>query len=172
MCVGSLIERKGIDLLLNALARVKCEYSLYLAGEGEEKEQLQKQAKDLQIFDKVHFLGQLNRAELLKHYANSDLFVLPTREDCFALVILEAMCAGLPIVCSKYADGAYDLIEEGKNGFIEDPYDADHFAECIEKILSNKELRERMQKQSAEIVEKFRFSNIAKGYMEAIEECI
>ena len=172
VCVGSLIERKGIDLLLNALARVKCEYSLYLAGEGEEKEQLQKQAKDLQIFDKVHFLGQLNREELLKHYANSDLFVLPTREDCFALVILEAMCAGLPIVCSKYADGAYDLIEEGKNGFIEDPYDADNFAECIERIITNKELREMMQKQSAEIVEKFRFANIAKGYMEAIEECI
>ena len=82
------------------------------------------------------------------------------------------MCAGLPIVCSKYADGAYDLIEEGKNGFIEDPYDADNFAECIERIITNKELREMMQKQSAEIVEKFRFANIAKGYMEAIEECI
>ena len=172
ICVGSLIERKGVDLLLNALVKVKCNYSLYLAGSGDEKEKLKKQAENLQIVDKVHFLGQLNREELLKHYADSDLFVLPTREDCFALVILEALCAGLPIVCSKYADGAYDLIEEGKNGFIEDPYDTDHFAECIEKILSNNELREQMRKQSTEIVDKFRFANIAKGYIDAIEECI
>ena len=172
VCVGSLIERKGVDLLLNALAKVKSEYSLYLAGEGEEKEQLQKHAENLQILDKVHFLGQLKREELLEHYADSDLFVLPTREDCFALVILEAICAGLPVVCSKCADGAYDLIEEGKSGFITDPYHAEEFAKCIEAILENKELRENMQKQSAQIIDKFRFSNVAKGYMDAIKECI
>ena len=172
LCVGSLIERKGIDLLLKALAKVKRDYSLYLAGDGAEKASLKELAEELKISDKVHFLGQLNRDELLKHYADSDLFILPTREDCFALVILEAMCSGLPIVCSKYADGAYDLIEEGKNGFIVDPYDETGFAESIEKVLGSKELRDDMKKNSNEILERFRFANIAKGYMEAIEECI
>lgn len=172
LCVGSLIERKGVDLLLKALAKVRCGYSLYLAGEGEEKDALTKLAEDLQMADNIHFLGQLDREDLLKHYADSDLFVLPTREDCFALVILEAICAGLPIVCSKYADGAYDLIEEGKNGFVVDPYDEAGFGKYIENVLSNEELRKNMQKQSAEIVEKFRFANIARGYMEAIEECV
>ena len=100
------------------------------------------------------------------------MFVLPTREDCFALVILEAMCAGVPIVCSQYADGVYDLIENEKNGFIVDPFDAPNFAAYIEKILSDRELCEMMQIQSADKVEQFRFENIAKGYMEAIEECI
>ena len=169
--VGSLIERKGVDLLFNAMAKVKSGYSLFLAGEGQEKENLQKLAEELQIQNQVHFLGQLGREELLKHYADSDLFVLPTREDCFALVILEAICAGLPVVCSKYADGAYDLIEQGVNGFVEDPYDAEKFAACIEQVLSDDELRENMKKQSAEIVDKFRFFNIAKGYMDAIREC-
>lgn len=172
LCVGSLIERKGVDLLLKALAKTNCEYSLYLAGAGPEKDNLRTQAEDLQISDKVHFLGQLNREELLKHYAESDLFVLPTREDCFALVILEAICAGLPIVCSRYADGAYDLIEEGKNGYIIDPYNEEKFAACIEKLLENSELTKEMQQHSDKIIEKFRFSNIAKGYMEAIEDCI
>lgn len=172
LCVGSLIERKGVGLLLKALAKTNCEYSLYLAGAGPEKDNLRTQAEDLQISDKVHFLGQLNREELLKHYAESDLFVLPTREDCFALVILEAICAGLPIVCSRYADGAYDLIEEGKNGYIIDPYNEEKFAACIEKLLENSELRKEMQQHSDKIIEKFRFSNIAKGYMEAIEDCI
>lgn len=172
LCVGSLIERKGVDLLFEALAKVNCNFSLYLAGDGIEKENLQKKAVNLQISDRIHFLGQLNREELLEHYADSDLFVFPTREDCFALVILEAICSRLPVICSKYADGAYDLIEEGTNGFIIDPYDADSFASCIENVLSNKELCKKIQEHSEQIIEKFRFANVAKGYIEAIEECL
>ena len=170
LCVGSLIERKGVDLLFNALIRVQSDFELYLAGGGDEKENLKKLAKELKIENQVHFLGQLSREELLKHYADSDLFVLPTREDCFALVILEAMCSELPIVCSKYADGAYDLIEEGKNGFVADPYDAKAFAEKIDLLLKDKVLREKMREQSKEVLDKFRFVNISKGYMAAIEE--
>lgn len=172
LCVGSLIERKGVDLLLHALTNVESNYELYLAGGGDEKENLAGLAMELKIENKVHFLGQLSREELLKQYADSDLFVLPTREDCFALVILEAMCSQLPIVCSKYADGAYDLIEEGGNGFIVDPYDEKAFAEKIERVLKDEGLRETMRSHSKEILEKFRFANISKGYMKAIEECI
>lgn len=170
LCVGSLIERKGVDLLFNALVNVESKFELYLAGGGDEKENLIRLAKELKIENQVHFLGQLSREELLKHYADSDLFVLPTREDCFALVILEAMCSKLPIVCSKYADGAYDLIEEGKNGFVADPYDAKLFAEKINLLLKDKVLRETMREQSEEVLDKFRFVNISKGYMAAIEE--
>ena len=172
LCVGSLIERKGVDLLLEALANVSCEYSLYLAGDGCEKENLQKKAADLKIADKVYFLGQLKTEELLKHYADSDLFVFPTREDCFALVILEAICSKLPIICSKYADGAYDLIEEGKNGYIIDPYNTQEFAKYIETVLADKALCEKMQEQSDKVIDKFRFANIAKGYVAAIEACL
>ena len=170
LCVGSLIERKGVDLLLRALSNVMIDYELYLAGSGKEKENLISLAEQLKIEQKIHFLGQLSREELLKHYADSDLFVLPTREDCFALVILEAMCSGLPIVCSKYADGAFDLIEEGKNGFIVDPYDEKAFAEKIEKVLKDEVLRETMRSRSKTALDKFRFSSISKGYMEAIKQ--
>lgn len=170
LCVGSLIERKGVDLLLNALAKVQAEFEVYFAGDGEEKEALKELAKKLEIDTKVHFLGQLNRDALLKHYADSDLFVLPTREDCFALVILEAMCSELPIVCSKYADGAYDLIRDGENGFIVDPYNIDEFANRIESVLSDKTLCNMMKNKSKEIVDTFRFENISKGYIAAIED--
>ena len=172
LCVGSLIERKGIDLLLKALSEVTGTYELFIAGNGEEKAALEKLAYELKIDDKIHFLGQLNRAELLKHYADSDLFILPTREDCFALVILEAMCSGLPIICSKYADGAYDLLENEKNGFVIDPYDTKNFGECIQRILKDKEIQKNMRKESEKIIDKFRFENVSKGYMEAIAECI
>lgn len=170
LCVGSLIQRKGIDLLLRALSKVESAFELYLAGSGEEREALEHLAKELKIAHQVHFLGQLSKEELLKHYGDSDLFVLPTREDCFALVLLEAICAQLPIVCSQYADGAYDLIEEGRNGLIIDPYDEGTFAQAMEKILRDKNLREEMRSHSQDVIDKFRFSNTAKGYLEAIEQ--
>lgn len=170
LCVGSLIRRKGVDLLLNALTYVDCPYELYLAGEGEEKEALIRQAEQLGIREKVCFLGQLSREELVKHYGSSDLFVLPTREDCFALVLLEAICAGLPIISSCYADGAYDLIEEEKNGFIEDPYDAEKFGKRIAQVLKDRKFSMELSAGSKDIVGKFRFESIAKGYMAAIKE--
>lgn len=169
-CVSSLIQRKGIDLLIETLAKLTVDFSLFIAGNGDEKENLIKLAKEANIQEKVTFLGQLNRDELLKHYADSELFVLPTREDCFALVILEAICSGLPIICSKYADGAYDLIEEGKNGFIVDPYNTTDFASCIEMVLTNKDLQEKMRAESNEIIEKFKFKSVAQGYMDAITQ--
>ena len=172
LCVGSLIERKGVDLLLNALSKTLNPFELYLAGGGEEMENLKKMAKELGISEYVHFLGQLSREELLVHYANSDLFVLPTREDCFALVILEAICSGLPIVCSKYADGAYDMIEHGKNGFIIDPYDTTDFVEKIDQLLRNQELAQKMRKESEKVIDKFRFASIAQGYLAAIENSL
>lgn len=172
LCVGSLIERKGIDLLLQALSKVTEPYELFIAGNGEEKDVLERLAHELKIEDKIHFLGQLNRAELLKHYADSDIFVLPTREDCFALVILEAMCSGLPIVCSKYADGAYDLLENENNGFIIDPYDTESFGACIQRLLKDKQIQKNMREESEKMIDKFRFKNVSRGYMEAIAECI
>lgn len=117
--VGSLIKRKGIDLLLETLSSVTDVYKLVIVGDGPEKELLKKQSERLAIKEKIYFTGYLDKIHLLEEYSKSSIFVLPTREDCYALVILEAMCSGLPIISSKYADGAYDLIEEGKNGYID-----------------------------------------------------
>ncbi len=167
LCVGSLIERKGIDLLLKALKEVNEDYILVLVGTGREEEKLKHLARELQIVDRVRFLGHLSQEKLKKEYERSSIFVLPTREDCFALVILEAMCAGLPIVGSKYAGGTYDLIEEGKNGYVVDPYDTKQLRECLLELLRNPKQAENMGKKSLENVQKFRFEQVSKGFWEA-----
>lgn len=169
--VGSLIERKGVDLLLKALSEVKEDFELYLVGDGDEKEHLIELMQGLKPNSRVHFLGHLDRERLLEYYAQCDLFVLPTREDCFALVILEAMCSKLPVICSKYADGAYNLIEDGKNGFVVDPYDQGEFAQKLDLLLKDAELRKELGSGSEEILETFKFENTAKGYLAAIEDC-
>ena len=116
----------------------------------------------------MEFLGYLQLDELRSQYAKSGIFVLPTREDCFALVILEAMCAGLPVICSKYADGSGDLVEDGVNGYIVDPYDTENFHGRLRELLQNPEKAAQMGQASLGMLEKFRFEQVSRGFMEAV----
>lgn len=167
LCVGSLIERKGIDLLLKVLCGIEDDYTLVLAGTGSEEEKLKKLAKELGMEERVNFAGYLSQKELKKEYAKSSIFVLPTREDCFALVILEAMCAGLPVIVSKYADGSWDLVKEGENGYIVDPYNIEQFQDCLQRLLQNPHEAEKMGESSLQYLERFRFENVSEGFREA-----
>ena len=167
--VGSLIERKGLDLLFKAIKNVKDDFTLNIVGSGEKIEELQELSKRLGINEKVNFLGFKQREELIELYKNSDIFVLPTREDCFGLVINEAMCAGLPIIASKYADGSYDLIEENKGGYIIDPYNVSEFLNKIEILLEDEKKREKMGKFNQEKIKEFSIEKVVIPYIEAID---
>lgn len=167
--VGSLIQRKGLDLLLPALAETSEDIRLVLVGEGQEKDALLQQAKELGIEERIEFRGYVEGEPLRELYNSSDIFVLPTREDCFGLVILEAMCASLPVISSKYADGAFDLIEEGKNGYIVDPENTKEFATAIEQAFADEEKLAQMGKHSYEKAHEFAFDKVAKGCIEALE---
>ena len=78
------------------------------------------------------------------------------------------MCAGLPVVCSQYADGGSDLIEEGVNGYITDPYDTVQFHNCLKELLENPDRSEKMGRASFQHLERFRFKEVSKGFMEAV----
>lgn len=166
--VGSLIQRKGLDLLLPALAQTSEDIRLVIVGEGQEKPLLEQQMKKLGLTERVEFKGYVEGEALRRLYMESDAFILPTREDCFGLVLLEAMCASLPVISSKYADGARDLIEEGTNGYIVDPEDTDAFAGTIERIFSEGRLAE-MGGCSYQKAQEFSFSNVAEGCIAAMK---
>lgn len=166
--VGSLIQRKGLDLLLPALADADEDIRLVIAGEGQERPLLEEQARKLGIADRLEFKGYVEGEALRELYAASDAFVLPTREDCFGLVILEAMCASLPVICSKYADGAGDLIVDGGNGYIVDPEDTEGFARAIRQAFSGGRLAE-MGKKSYERAQEFSFARVSEGCIAALK---
>lgn len=167
--VGSLIKRKGVDLLIDALSNVNENYKLTIVGDGPEKERLIKQATRLNIIDKIDFVGFKHEDDLKKYYIKSDIFILPTREDCFGLVTLEAICAEMPVIVSKYADGATDLVKDGESGIIIDPYNKDEVARAIERMITDSKLREKMQKKSKDIIEKFSFKSTSKEFINAID---
>ncbi len=163
--VGSLIERKGIDLLMRALIHVKADWNLHIAGNGPERESLQRTAEEYGIGDRITWCGFTEGDALLREYSEASLFVLPTREDCYGLVLLEARASGVPIVSSKYADGAYDIITDGYNGRIADPFNEEEFAQAIDECLNDTYRRNAAETDNTP----FLSENSAQGFADALE---
>jgi len=142
---GKLIHRKGLDLLLHAIAKIKdLDFKLHILGSGNQKDYLQKLTREYGLDDKVAFISQVAPAEVPSYYFSSDFFVLPTRYDIWGLVINEAMAASLPVISSKYAVAANELIRDHMNGFVIDPDDTNEFAEKMKLLIEDKDLRNKM----------------------------
>lgn len=114
--LGQLIERKGVDLLLRALAGLKeLDWALTLAGGGDQKEALAALTKELGLEDRVTFRSALANEAAMELMAASDLFVLPSRHDGWGVVVNEALLRGVPVVCSDRC-GASDLLQDAWRG--------------------------------------------------------
>ncbi|MBR4456796.1 MAG: glycosyltransferase family 4 protein [Solobacterium sp.] len=165
--VGSLAERKGVDLLIRAIAKLGMNVHLTVAGNGSEAEQraLEALAESLGVSGLVEFTGYLEGDALYRRYAEASIFVLPTREDCFGLVLLEAYAAGVPIVSSIYADGAYDIVQDGINGKLADPYSTSQFAGAIRSVMLEKRYEEAAAKNDCT---KFELRSVAAVYYDAL----
>ncbi len=167
--VGTNAKRKGLDLLISALSRVGEDYTLEIIGckslDGEAAEL----ASSTGVAERINFHGFISPDEIKEFYKRGGIFVLPTREDCFALVILEAMCASLPVLVSKYADGAYDLMRDGENGYLFDPYDADGTAEKINALLSDEKMRRKFGECSHELSKSFGLAPSANDFMRTVD---
>jgi glycosyltransferase involved in cell wall biosynthesis len=156
--VGQLIRRKGIHLLLRAcellVQRGLDSFSVAVVGEGEEGEELRKESARLGLEARVHWVGAINYRDLGVCYQDCDAFVLPTLEDTWALVVLEAMVAGKPVLCSKFA-GAKELVHHGVNGYLFDPGNPAELADCMEHLVREPRLLAQFGQRSKEIIAPF-----------------
>ena len=134
---GSLIRRKGYDLLLRALSmlrgRIDREVFLTIVGDGEEREELASLARSLGLSDSVTFTGQLDRAGMVAHYQSADAFVLASRRETFGVVYIEAMAMGLPVIATA-CGGPEDFIDD-TNGFLVPTEDADALTDAMERMV-------------------------------------
>ncbi len=114
--LGQLIERKGVDILLDALGSLQdLDWAVTLLGGGDQKEALAAQAKALGIDGRVTFQASMENTFAMQKMAQSDLFVLPSRHDGWGVVVNEALLRGVPVVCSDHC-GASDLVREQWRG--------------------------------------------------------
>ena len=149
---GQLIRGKGVDQLLRALPLLSRPYRLVIAGEGNQRPELEALAAELGVSDKVTFAGWVSEPEKL--YAGCDISVLPFFwQEPFGLVGPEAMTRGLPVAAFRVG-GVDEWLRDGENGIAVPPRDIAGFAAAVDRLLADRTLRERLGKQGQEFVRK------------------
>lgn len=152
--VGSLITRKGVDILLAAFAGL-VEHdptaTLIVVGEGPLRQELEAQTHDLGIEKVVHFVGPKSNEELPIWYSSADIFVLPSLREGVPLVLLEALSCGLPVIVSR-AGGMSELVVHGKNGLLVDIGDPTTLERHMRMLLREPHLRTQFRDAARDTV--------------------
>jgi glycosyltransferase involved in cell wall biosynthesis len=146
LAVGSLQERKGHAVLLDALARLQPEarlvpWRLVIAGTGPEMQRLQDRATALGVADRVVLAGY--RSDIPALQAAADIFVMPSLWEGLPLAILEAMFASNPVLATR-TSGIPEAIDHGKEGLLVPPGDVEAHAAALSRLLLERELRKRL----------------------------
>ena len=167
--VGQLIKRKGIYQLLTALSELHDpNVGLLIVGSGTQGRELKEFCKD-QNLENVYFEGFKQQEALLRYYALADVLILPSFKEVWGLVINEALASGIYVLCSKYAGASYDLIKEGWNGILFDPYSIEEFLILIRKAKEQiEDIRARRDAISEHACHEFSIERSAKAFSNAV----
>ena len=136
LTVAELIPRKNYETALKALARLNWKFTYLICGSGKCEHKLRIMAQKLGIQDNVRFLGF--RRDVNELYKAADLFLFPSYQEGLSIALIEAMAAGLPIICSSIR-GNTDLIKKGKGGLLYKPDDIQGFTDGINMISKNRD---------------------------------
>jgi glycosyltransferase involved in cell wall biosynthesis len=137
--VGQLHERKGLPELLDAMKKIHAEKPdvvLAIIGHGHLEKSLREHVRRENLGGVVHFLGARPHCAVMAFMRLADVFVLPSREEPFGIVLIEAMSQGLPIVATD-VQNIPCLVRQGVNGFLVDPRNPDQLAEKILRMIEN-----------------------------------
>ena len=144
LAVGNLYPVKGHDYLIDALARIAERHPaahMAIAGRGELEESLRTRARMLGVANRFHLLGL--RSDIPALLLAADVFALPSLSEGLPLALLEAMCAGRPIVASDVGDVRVAL-NDGEAGLLVEPGNAEQLARALDRLLSHPEEAKRL----------------------------
>jgi glycosyltransferase involved in cell wall biosynthesis len=135
--VGQLIPRKGLDLWIKSLVELKkvhSNFKLRIIGGGDDN-WVRGLITEAGLEAQIEWCGFLSGEALREAIRTADVFVLPSRQDTYAVVTHEAACLGLPLLVSKQAGSAEAVVREGENGFVIDPDATDEFTKKMALML-------------------------------------
>ncbi|MCB9802533.1 glycosyltransferase [Candidatus Nomurabacteria bacterium] len=153
--VGRLINQKGLDTLIKAFAKTKGA-NLYLLGQGQDRERLEKLAEEKGVRDRVFFWGV--RDNVSKVIAAADSFVYPSRHDGFSLVLLEALASKKPVIVSDFFSNL-EVVEDGKSGLVFPVDNIESLTEKMNLIMNNEKIRIDLSFFAGERVKDFSITN-------------
>jgi glycosyltransferase involved in cell wall biosynthesis len=153
---ATLIERKGCIYLLRAFARLLRKYAnlkLWIAGGGPLLEEMKKASHDLGVEASTYFWGTVSHEKMLALMSSCDIFVLPSWDEAFGVVYLEAMSFKKPIIGVE-GEGISDIVEDGNNGLLVKPRDVNSLVEKLTMLVENEELRREIGLRGYETTKK------------------
>jgi glycosyltransferase involved in cell wall biosynthesis len=175
LSVGRLVSWKGVDTALTALAQLRAyRWRFDIVGEGDSRPQLERQAQELGLTDRVHFHGFQD--DLARWYRNADLFLFPSRCESQGLVMLEAMSYGLPCLAIRPDEVRYlnvndETIDDGRTGLLAD--DETDFTRKLEKVLKEPaQLDSLGEAAREEIANRFSWEKHLVRYEQLFDELI
>ncbi len=168
LCDSQILPIKGIRFLIQAFKILSGRYEkiqLLILGDGNERKSLYDLARSLGVIEKITFLGDVSRENSLGYYQKAHVFASASQDNQVdnGVSIRFALASGLPIVTSQ-VDGVEDLVVEGWNGYFVGRSVADDFAEKIEILILDKNLRISMGKNSFQLAQDLSWERIATQY--------
>jgi len=174
---GKLWPKKGVDILIKSFSRIlpltKTNVHLYIAGLGPWMQEYQKLTRQLNIDEKVHFLGFLPHEELVKYISAADFCVLPSRWEGFGIAVLEAMCCKKLVVATNIG-GVADIVNDGHDGILVAPASIKKLAQTMLYIIKRRNSNEikRIAENAYETTKRFDWTEIADRYIEVYESLL
>ncbi|MGI8914456.1 MAG: glycosyltransferase family 4 protein [Chloroflexota bacterium] len=172
LAVAHMYPRKSLDVLLHALARLPWRWRhvrLHIVGVGPEFERLQALTQHLGLGERVSFLGHLPRARLVAEYRQCTLFCLPSRQEGFGIVYLEAMAAGKAVVACRAA-AVQELVDHGVTGLLVAPGDAAALGIALTTLLDDPDCRSAFGAAGQERASAYAAPTVARHFLAVAEE--
>lgn len=163
LCIGRLVPSKGQHILISAveiLLKQGKDVILNVIGDGPDRQSLESRLKSHRDLENcVHFHGAVNQNSIRDHYKKTDLFVLASFAEGVPVVLMEAMAMEIPCVATAI-NGIPELIQNGVDGLLVSPADAESLAKAIGYLIENPEVREKLGKQGRQkILEKYHMNS-------------
>lgn len=170
--VGRLSKEKGfMDLLIifNKILKKYPDYKLNIIGDGEEKEKLENYIKENHLEKNVIMHGFQNKDYINNVLLGSMIYLMTSFTESFGIVLIEAMSYGIPCIAFSSAEGAEELIENGKNGYLIDDRNIDKYVSKVEFLMNNFEERKKMQNNCINKANEFLGKNVIKKWLEILK---
>lgn len=169
LSVGRLMKDKGIQCLLEPLARLRDDYpfELRVVGDGPYRKELEAAVRGSGLSDRVDFVGYAQQHELPKHFAWGDVFVFPSSYDAWGIVVNEALAGGLYVLSSVLAGVTTDLIDPILSGRPFDPRNTESVERGLREVLRNTKWIRSTRDQRSDWVLRFDATEAAKVFVQA-----
>ncbi len=170
--LGRHDTRKGLGQLLHAfkLLRKEMDVHLIVAGTGPEKSTCENFVKEHKLTEHVHFFGFIPKEDIPSVYRSCDIYCSPALGgETFGIVLIEAMSSGIPVVASNI-DGYRQVIKDGINGLLCNPYSPEDIKDKISSLLSDNTLRIRLITEGLHTVSQYEWKRVSQRIYEIYED--